>query len=456
MSFNTLLTQLGEFLFLAFPCSIVVSVLLFALYRFIFKKNIKTWKFFPCFLFILNIVLIIYLTFLSRSENYGEIDLHLFRSYREAWNTFSIRNWQLVIFNIVLFSPLGMLLPILQRWFRKVHRTVGFGFLFSMTIELGQRLTQRGLCELDDLFNNTLGVLLGYCVFFFFYTFMDKKASHRPPKIILSLLPVVLTVCTFSTIFYRYYTQPYGNLPVDYTYKTDLSDTNIRLADSIKLNDKSISAPVFIPSGYTEQEAELFASSLLDRMGVSGNTHYSHYDDSIICYRGHHNVTVYLQDQSFEYHYVNDTVANWGDMGTQNVKDRLAAYEIDIPDDAIYTHPSEGVYKWSIERSVSSVGNVSGTLTCYTTTDGEIYSIDYQFIRQSLYKKEPIINETEAYQKLVDGYFQIEHNLKVKTLVINGVSLTYSPDTKGFYQPVWLFNCEINGENRDLVVTALK
>ncbi|MDO4941952.1 MAG: VanZ family protein [Lachnospiraceae bacterium] len=455
MSLNTLLTQLGGFLFIAVPCAIAASVLLFALYRFIFKKNTKTWKFVPCFLFILNFILIIYLTFLSRSESYGEIDLHLFRSYREAWNTFSIRNWQLVIFNIVLFSPLGVFLPVLLKQFRKAHRTVGMGFLFSLAIELGQRITQRGLCELDDLLNNTLGVLLGYCVFYFFYT-LSKKEKHKLPKVVISVLPIVLTIFVFSTIFYRYNTQTYGNLPIDYTYKTDLSDTRIKLADSVKLNIEDTNAPVFIPKDYTEQEAEIFASSLLDRMGISGNTHYSHYDDSIICYRGHHNVTVYLEDQSFEYHYVNDTVANWGDMGAQNVKTRLASYEIEIPDSAVYTHPSEGVYKWTIERSVSSIGNVSGTLTCYTTTDGEIYSIDYQFIKQSLYKDEPIISETEAYQKLVNGYFQIEHNLELETLVINGISLTYSPDTKGFYQPVWLFNCEINGENRDLVIPALK
>ena len=95
-------------------------------------------------------------------------------------------------------------------------------------------------------------------------------------------------------------------------------------------------------------------------------------------------------------------------------------------------------------------------MTCYTTTDGEIYTINNQFISQSVYKNEPVISEKEAYQRLVDGYFQIEHNYKIYDLIINEVTLTYSPDTKGFYQPVYLFKCEINGENRDLVITALE
>ena len=140
----------------------------------------------------------------------------------------------------------------------------------------------------------------------------------------------------------------------------------------------------------------------------------------------------------------------------QAVKDRLSLYGIEIPNNAVYSHPSEGCYQWTVERSVSSVGEVSGTLTCYTTTDGEIYTINNQFISQSVYKNEPVISEKEAYQRLVDGYFQIEHNYKIYDLIINEVTLTYSPDTKGFYQPVYLFKCEINGENRDLVIAALE
>ncbi len=455
MSLNTLLTQLREFLIIAFPYALILCILFFVLYRFVFKKKVNIWKFFSSILFILNFILIIYLTFLSRSETYGEIDLHLFRSYREAWNTFSTRNWQLVIFNIALFSPLGMFLPALWNKFRKAWRTIGAGFLFSLFIELGQRITQRGLCELDDLFNNTLGVLLGYCIFYIIYTLLHK-GKYKIRRLAAAALPIVLTVAVFCGIFYRYNAQTYGNLPIDYTYRVDLSDSKITLSNSLELSDESTEAPIFVPNTCSKQEAELFAANLLDHMGISGDTHYSHYDDFIICYRGHHNITVYLDDHSYEYHYINDEDANWGDMGAQAVKDRLSLYGIEIPNNAVYSHPSEGCYQWTVERSVSSVGEVSGTLTCYTTTDGEIYTINNQFISQSVYKNEPVISEKEAYQRLVDGYFQIEHNYKIYDLIINEVTLTYSPDTKGFYQPVYLFKCEINGENRDLVITALE
>lgn len=455
MSFDTIIMQLGEFLSISIPCSMAVTALLFVLFKYIFKKEIHFWKLIPGFFFVLNVMFIIYLTFLTRSETYGQIDLHLFRSYHEAWNTFSVRNWQLVIFNIVVFLPLGLLAPILFKKMRKFYQTVGTGFLFSLFIEVTQRITHRGLCELDDLFNNTLGVLLGYCIFSFFYSIVQEH-KHKLIRMAVSILPILLTITTFTGIFYRYNHQEYGNLPVNYTYRTNLSKSKIVVADSVKFDKKATSAPIFVPKGCTREEAKIFASKLLDQMGISGSSRYSNYDDSVVCYRGAHNVTVYLEDQSYEYHYIHDDESQWGNMGTRNLMDRLELYGIEIPENAIFGHPSEGCYQWTIERTIDSVGKISGTLSCITTTDGKIYSITNQMVKQSVYKNEEIISETEAYQKLVDGYFQIDHNYKIHTLVIKGISLTYSPDTKGYYQPVYLFNCEINGENRDLVVAALK
>jgi hypothetical protein len=191
-------------------------------------------------------------------------------------------------------------------------------------------------------------------------------------------------------------------------------------------------------------------------MGITGDTRYSYYEDSVVCYRGNHNVTVSLTDQSYEYHFISNKSVTWGNMGAQAVKERLAKYNIEIPDNAIYSHPSDGSYQWTIERSSDSVGKVSGTLSCITTTDGEIFSIVNQMVEQSLYKNVSIISESDAYKRLLDGYFQIDHNYDIRSMTIGSVSLTYSSDTKGFYQPVYLFHCKINGENRDLVIPALK
>lgn len=456
MSLDMIITQMREFLAISIPFTAVAFTLFFVLYKFILKKNMKTWKIIPGFLFVLNILLIIYLTCLTRSENYGEIDFHLFRSYYEAWNTFSVRNWQLIIFNIAVFCPMGTLLPILSEKFRSIIKTTGTGFLFSLAIEITQRVTQRGLCEIDDLFHNTLGVLLGYCGFRFFWTLLHKE-NFKPLRIIGSSMPFVLTICLFSHIFYSYEHQPYGNLPVNYTYQVDLSDTTLTLNEYLTLETEQKTVPIFTPKGCTKKDACLFASKLFDQMGIGGASRYSYYEDSIICYRGDHNITVYLKNCSYEYHYIQDENPVWDDIGIQVVKERLQLYGIEIPEEAVLTKPSKGVYQWTAERSINSSEKLSGTLTCITAADGSIYSITNEMISQTIYAKEEIMSETEAYDRLADGYFQISpHNLDIKNLTINNVSLTYSPDTKGYYQPVYLFHCEINGEYKDLVIPALK
>ena len=65
------------------------------------------------------------------------------------------------ILNIVLFVPLGFVLPVLWQRFRKLQSTVFFGFSFSLTIELLQMLTYRAT-DVNDLIINTLGAICGF------------------------------------------------------------------------------------------------------------------------------------------------------------------------------------------------------------------------------------------------------------------------------------------------------
>lgn len=65
------------------------------------------------------------------------------------------------ILNVALFIPLGVLL-----WFafkqKKWWKSLLFGCLVSVSIEILQLALKRGLCEFDDVFHNTLGCLIGF------------------------------------------------------------------------------------------------------------------------------------------------------------------------------------------------------------------------------------------------------------------------------------------------------
>lgn len=70
--------------------------------------------------------------------------------------------WQNLAGNLVLFLPMGCLLPLLFPRFRSFFRTVLFTALLVICVEALQLLTFTGSCDIDDLILNLTGCVLGY------------------------------------------------------------------------------------------------------------------------------------------------------------------------------------------------------------------------------------------------------------------------------------------------------
>lgn len=68
------------------------------------------------------------------------------------------------LLNVLLFLPLGCLLPLLFRRGTGLGETALTGFLLSLLIEVSQLSTFRAT-DVDDLLANTLGTLLGFLLF---------------------------------------------------------------------------------------------------------------------------------------------------------------------------------------------------------------------------------------------------------------------------------------------------
>lgn len=71
------------------------------------------------------------------------------------------------ILNIMMFMPLGFLLPLIWKRYRNIFRTLLTGFGFSLLIELMQLFNLR-VTDVDDLIMNTLGTLAGFLLWFLF------------------------------------------------------------------------------------------------------------------------------------------------------------------------------------------------------------------------------------------------------------------------------------------------
>ena len=92
-----------------------------------------------------------------------------------------------VYLNVMLFIPMGYLLPYMFKWFRQKLRlrTLAASFLLSLAVENMQLITKHGfydLDDLDDLFTNTLGGFLGgllFTAFAFRVTYPNWKAELK-------------------------------------------------------------------------------------------------------------------------------------------------------------------------------------------------------------------------------------------------------------------------------------
>lgn len=69
-----------------------------------------------------------------------------------------------LVVNAVLFLPFGSILSgLLSRI--KIRTCIAAGVLTSVLIELAQLLSHRGICDIDDLIANSIGVVLGEIFF---------------------------------------------------------------------------------------------------------------------------------------------------------------------------------------------------------------------------------------------------------------------------------------------------
>lgn len=85
-----------------------------------------------------------------------EINLIPFR-----WITEGVRPY---IENIVLFIPLGFMLPFIWKKYETLWKTALSGMTLSLIIELSQLFNGR-ITDIDDLLMNTLGALIGWVIF---------------------------------------------------------------------------------------------------------------------------------------------------------------------------------------------------------------------------------------------------------------------------------------------------
>lgn len=126
--------------------------------------NISKSKWIPIALYT---VLILYITIFSRTPGSERIVKGLF------WEV-QVGYWRDIALNILLFVPLGFLVG--------NKRIILIGLLLSAGIELTQYVLKLGVCEVDDVLNNTIGTAIGFSLYSLFSVLFKKYKNKRTQK----------------------------------------------------------------------------------------------------------------------------------------------------------------------------------------------------------------------------------------------------------------------------------
>ena len=447
---------------------IILAVIVLGFQLFLNKNKEKEWgKIIGRAILACYFVIVVGATFIGRVEvegGYSKI-VPLFYSYKDAWVNFTASAWRNIVLNIAMFIPLGFLVPFCFKKLKSLWKVAACGFGATLLIETLQLITNRGIFEIDDLLNNTVGTMIGYG-FYVLVTVIYYKAAKQEikgctwKKAAIFQLPLFLTVLAFGTIFYTYAAKEVGNLRIQPVYHFDSDQFEVSLLKDLPEEEEVL--PVYRCKKYKKEEAVAYGQSILSHLGTSLNEEENDYYDDAVFLRApdRFHISIDYQGGTFrliDFHtlYGQPEIHKKTDATEEEIREAFLKYGIQVPKDAEFyqdTERGEAIFKITMLKDGNDIldGVIRGDFyenNCF----GEIYN---QMIRYELYKKLPVISPKEAYDKIVDGEFVYDGG-EFSKIVVKDYEVNYIMDSKGFYQPYYAFQCMIDGEEGIIMIPMI-
>lgn len=400
---------------------------------------------------------------LSRLGGMGAsgFSFHLFRAWREAWNNFSVTSWANVLLNIAMLIPFGILIPLLFQRCKKWYYMLLASLVLVIYIEMMQYLTSSGIFDIDDIFGNTLGAMIGYFMLMLSLSIFTERGKRLKRVLGYGLL-TILPIAVIGSIFIAYDMQEYGNLPDAYTYRVDTSDIEWTL--NCELSGTEQVVDIYKLDVPTQDDFDALRDTFEQLLNEEfERTDY--YDESIIYMNQwsdgpcSHFLTVQRNDGSYELSFIYDEEPTPAETSRGTIERMLAGYGINIPESAEFSYLHSGIHVFTIEDVTDDSTIIRGRISCVYNEDGSLSKINNSLVYYSFHGQETIISENEAFEKLCRGEFNDETGSleNASEVTVTSCTLEYQVDTKGYYQPVFIFEVttDVNDERLAVMIPAL-
>ncbi|MCD7887878.1 MAG: VanZ family protein [Clostridiales bacterium] len=396
----------------------------------------------------------------------GQANLHLFSTFRSAWNQWSLAELLQILLQFALFLPLGLIAALLGEPFCRLRWLLPVSVSCTATLSCAKIFLERGSFVLDDLLLNTLGALTGFFLGRLIWTIWHRERLG-PPLVRALVLPVCCLVA-LGGAFSVYYGSEFGNLALAPSSRQSMGGVTLTLettlseeagAASVYRNAISSTArPGDTIASLLATELNLDLSSTVLQTGQQRQFTLTDQDGREYAF------SISLRDGSWRFSSTEaenvsvsgsmDSVRwRWESWLTENqLLDRAAVYSLD----------EDGSLRWEIDspEDLAAYQNdfTAGSLVI-TLTRGDIPAsitstmATYQYVWEA-----EILSPAEAYRLVEQGRFSRQQPLRAgDQLTVTDCQLTYATDSKGYYQPVYTFTCTVNGGEAEFIsVPALQ
>lgn len=471
MRLQDILSMVKSYMGLGILLFVIILVGLVVGYKLIYKKLCKGKKeldfkkFFWWLIFMFYLFTIISVTLLQRMGGWNGEIVSFFYSYKDAWISASETAWRNIILNIFMFVPLGFWLPVGKKGFRLFWKTYLIGFVLTVGIEVLQLMFSRGIFEVADIFNNTLGTMIGYGVYKVVEHFIlwYKKENPKLSQMIISQLPLFLAVGMFMMIFLAYQIQELGNLPIEYI--SPYEEGRFQIDSDEEYDNDEKKAMVYEMNTLTVEETELFATRFFENLGTTLDESRNDIYENTAVYWAEDGYNIWIDYKGGTYSMTDFNTAfpeenkphalQVTDASKETILNTLYKYGIEIPQDAVFSYSPDGGYIFTVDLFELDGIIYDGTLKCVYYDNGKFSNIRNDIRQLKAYKEFDICSENEAYEQILAGKF-LGIAYESAKIELGQVSLDYLPDTKGFYQPVYSFAARVEGEEHRLQIPAIR
>lgn len=473
MRITDILSYLKEYIMLGIILIIFLGVTFFIGYKIIYKKLMKGTKTISkgkLLLYGISIVYIVILlgaVFLNRGSLYGNANLHIFSSYLEAYHKMDISLFRNIILNILLFVPLGFLLPIYSDKLKKSYIVILIGLLTTLLIEYLQYITRMGIFEIDDILNNTVGTIIGYSAFMIYYS-LKKKEKRK--LIFVYVLPIIILISVFLGMFIKYKSKEFGNLPNDYNYKVSMK--NVELKSNITLSNEKQNKDIFYKSILTEEETRKIAEDIFKKLDVRiDESRTDIYEETAVYYsenKAGNGYSVWVDYRGGTYSYTDfsnfsksqdgEKVKEQSNATREEIEEALAKIGIKVPKNSEFKENNDGRYTFLVNMEFENERLIDGNISITYYEDKTVKSIQNNMIEYEKIGEKEVISEEEALHEILKGKFKYdEYNIgRIKDICIENVHLGYVLDTKGYYVPIYIFGANMNGRYTEIYIKAVR